>query len=218
MMKIISILLYCALALCLCACNQKTTAQPPVPTQISGIVQETAVPATTADTLTAYGEFLAGQRSANSSEGSIDLTTFSRLFTTEDIRWDVTQIAVVDLHGDGLPEAVLQISDSVGYVLLGYQDSGDLFAQGVWYREFQNLKADGSYMASGSSANLSYLQSHSSGEYLLAECWEDESGILHYTVDGKDVDEETFAAFEIQQAAKPDVVWYEDWDSYLAAK
>lgn len=143
------------------------------------------------------------------------LSQISRLFTTEEQPWTVEALSVLDLDGDGRKEAVLEISNFVGFVILRHTESGSVTATPLWYRSFQELKEDGSYLSSGSASSRSYFQSRAGGDVLLAECCEND-GAMHYRVDGQEVDEAAFADFEAQQARKSPARWYATWQEYRA--
>ena len=83
---------------------------------------------------------------------------------------------------------------------------------------FQDLKADGSYAASGSSVNRCYMQYQQSEAILLAECYETITGELCYSIAGEETDAETFSAFEDAQQQKENARWYPSWEDYLQAQ
>lgn len=143
------------------------------------------------------------------------LSQISRLFTTEEQPWTVEALSVLDLDGDGRKEAVLEISNFVGFVILRHTESGSVTATPLWYRSFQELKEDGSYLSSGSASSRSYFQSRAGGDVLLAECCES-GDTLRYRVEGQEVDEAAFADFEAQQAQKSPARWYATWQEYRA--
>lgn len=221
-MKIKTLISLTLTLLLLCGCGK---ASPPAPTVAEEYADlPTTAPAEPAqlaeDAIAAYGDFLNGKTMVWDPEGQqeVPISKISRFFTPEELPWNVVRIAVLDLHGDGIPEAVLEVSNDIGFVLLGYQEDGDVYGYGIWHRAFQNLKADGSFMATGSSFNHSYYKQHPSGDILLAECYEDTDGTRHYWVDGEEVDEAAFLTFEAEQSAKPDATWYGEWLEYLVSR
>lgn len=221
-MKFKTLLWTMALSFLLCGCGKSSPPAPTVAEEHAGL--PTTAPADPAQlegaALTAYGEVLESSRKMYYAEGEdpVPVSRISQLFTPEDMPWTIVQIAVLDLHGDGIPEAILEISNSIGYVVLGYQENGHVLAQGIWHRAFQDLKSDGSYMGSGSSFDHAYYRQTLSDEIILAECYEDMDGTRHYWVDGKEVEEAVFLAFEAEQQAKANVAWYGDWQEYLASR
>lgn len=178
---------------------------------------QTATSAGKDDALAAYGAVFRGEQDIYYAEGQawIPIFKLSQFFTAEDLPWQAEQIAVLDLDGGGSLEAVIQVSDYAGFVILRCQPDGTVTGHGIWYRAFQELKADGSYRGSGSSFNRSYWKSHLAGDILLAECYEDGSGNPVYWLDGKETDETGFLAFEETQNQKPDALWYPSWEDYL---
>lgn len=177
------------------------------------------VPAAAADAIGAYGEVFNGTKDIYRTASSewIPLSKLSLFFTPNELPWTVAQIAVLDLDEDGTPEVVAEVSDYTGFLFLRAQADGTVHGSEIWYRAFQDLKADGSYRGSGSSFNRSYWKNHHAGDILLAECYEDESGHPVYWLDGREVGEAEFTAFEELQNQKPDALWYPSWENYLAS-
>lgn len=176
-----------------------------------------SVPADADAALDAFQQVLEGRMSIFriASQESIPISKISLFFTVEEFPWKIARFAVQDLDNDGIPDAVLEVSDYMGYVILHYREDGIVTGEEIWYRAFQDLKADGSYRGSGSSFNRSYWKMHFVADVLLAECYEQEDGSPVYRVNGETVDETAFAAFEEAQASKPDAVWYESWEEFV---
>lgn len=176
------------------------------------------VPADKASALAAYGEVFGGTKEIyrTASQEWISLDEISLFLAGDVFPWTVAQIAVLDLDTDGTPEVVMEISNDSSYVILRAQEDGTVTGDGIWYRAFQELKADGTYRGSGSSFNRSYWKSHHAGDLLLAECYE-ENGQAFYWLDGREVTEADFLAFEEIQNQKPDAVWYPSWEDYLTS-
>lgn len=174
------------------------------------------VPADTETALSAYGAVLRGKQDIfrSASQESIPISKISLFFTVEELPWEIVRFAVQDLDGDGSPEAVLEVSDYAGFVILRCFEGGIVAGGEVWYRSLQALKADGSYMRSSSSSEHSYWKYQHNSGILLAECYEN-NGTMVYWINGEKVDAAVFAAFEEAQAAKADAVWYETWDAFL---
>lgn len=188
--------------------QEEATAQPRVPADA-----ETA--------LAAYGAVLRGEKDIcrSASMEAIPISKISLFFTVEELPWEVVRFAVQDLDSDGSPEAILEVSNYAGFVILRcFEDEtvtgGEVVGSEVWYRTLQDLKTDGSYMRSGSSSDHSYWKYQHNGGILLAECYES-NGTMVYWVNGEKVDEAAFAAFEAEQQAKPDAVWYAAWDDFI---
>lgn len=210
-----------ALALLLCGCGKE---EDPVPETASPL-PETAAPATEPAAplnpeLDAFRRVLEGRMAIYrvASMESIPIDKISLFFTVDELPWTVERFAVQDLDGDGILDAVLEVSNYAGFVILRYQEDGSVTGSEIWYRAMQALKADGSYRGSGSSFNRSYWKFHHAADVLLAECYEQENGTPVYRVNGEEVDEAAFLAFEEAQSAKADAVWYESWDAFLNAQ
>lgn len=221
-----AIVLILILALLLCGCSivsirRMEDTQPTAlvrETETQQATTETALPTVYTETrpeLAAYEAVLKGNLDIyNPDSGqNIPLSHISLFFTLEEMSWTVEGFAVQDLDGDGTLEAVLEVSDYMGYVLLRCREE-TVTGRGIWYRAFQDLKADGSYLGSGSSSNHSYWQFHHSGDILLAECYDNGSEMV-YWVNGQRVDAAAFAAFEETQQAKPNAVWYTTWSDFI---
>lgn len=181
---------------------------------------EPVLPAEPDTALAAYDAVFRGEKDIfrSASQEWIPLNKLSLFFTVEEFPWTIAQIAVLDLDGDGTPEVVAEVSDYAGYLLLRCQENGTVTGQEIWYRAFQDLKADGSYRGSGSSFNRSYWKSRQGGDILLAECYEDENGQASYWVNGREADEAEFMAFEELQNQKPDAAWYPSWEAFLSTE
>lgn len=203
----------------------ETTAPATEPSSTVETTMETTIETTFAEApslpeeLAAFDQVFNGTRAITraASGESIMLSRISLFFTVEELPWGVAQVAVLDLDGDSILEAVLEVENYAGYVILAYQD-GVVLGTEIWYRAFQELKADGSFMGSGSSFNRYYWQYHLEGNSLLAECYEEEGSGPYYSLSGEETDAEAFAAFEAIQQAKPAAIWYPSWQDYLASR
>lgn len=218
MKRIISLFLALLLCVCLPGCAKKNTA-PVATTLPAGSDSAPVLTEPKSSPLEAYEAVLSGEQgfTLNGSGEFLYISEISKAFTTEDMPWTVERLAVLDLHGDGIEEVILEVSNYVGFLILSCREDGSVCGQAIWYRAFQELKADGTYMGSGSSFNHSYYQQTPSGEILLAECYEDTDGTPHYWVDGNKTDAAAFTAFEEAQTSKPSAQWYPSWQDYLDA-
>lgn len=215
------------LAATLAGCGRTTAPETTVPAETvietsELTLPETTVPAIVPDLppeLADYGKVFDGTQAIyrTASMEPIMISKISLFFTVDELPWDVVQIAVQDMDSDAVLEAVLEVANSAGYVILDYQD-GTVLGREAWYRAFQELKADGSYMGSSSSFNRYYWQYHPDGDILLAERYEMDNGDPYYSVSGDAVDADTFAAFEAVQNAKPAATWYPSWEDYLESR
>lgn len=207
------------LALLLCGCGNKETSVPKTtPTLPEATMPATEPAAPAVPELDAFRRILEGRMSIYriASMEAIPIDKISLFFTVDELPWTVERFAVQDLDNDGIQEMVLEISNYAGYVILHYREDGSVTGVETWYRAMQELKADGSYRSSGSSSDRCYWKFHHVADLLLAECYAQEDGTQIYRVAGETVDAEAFAAFEEDQAAKPDAAWYESWENFLA--
>ena len=221
MKKSIICLLLLSLLLCGCAKEEIVIPETTLPATVPA---ETTLPTETVQAvppeLDAFRRVLEGRMSIFriASQEAIPFDMISLFFSVDELPWTVERFAVQDLDNDGVLEAVLEVSDYMGYVILHYQEDGSVTGSELWYRAFQDLKADGSYTGSGSSFNRYYWKFHHVADVLLAECYEQDNGEPVYWVEGEQVDAEAFAAFEETQSAKPDAVWYESWDTFIHSR
>ena len=214
-MKKLSALLLAALLLCGCAKENAPVPEPAaVPTETTVSTQAAEEPSPELD---AFRRVLEGRMSIYriASQEAIPVDKISLFFTVDELPWTVERFAVQDLDNDGVLDVVLEVSHYAGFVILHYQEDGSVTGSELWYRAFQDLKADGSYLQSGSSFNRCYWKFHHVADIVLADCYEQDNGEPVYWVEGEQVDAETFAAFEEAQAAKPGAVWYESWEEFL---
>lgn len=209
--------IFLILSLLLCGCGKETVSLPETLTSVTEAPAATEAPEVLPPELDAYRRVLEGRMSIFriASQESIPISKISLFFTVEEFPWKIARFAVQDLDNDGVLDAVLEISDNMGYVILHYREDGIVTGEEIWHRAFQELKTDGSYRGAGSSFNRSYWKMHFVADVLLAECYEQEDGSPVYRVSGEEVDEAAFIAFEEAQAAKADAVWYESWEEFL---
>ncbi len=217
MKRMLSIFL---LSLALCGCAKANT--PVLPETSAAMESSVATegPQVLSPELDAFRRVLEGRMPIYriASQEAIPISKISLFFTVEEFPWEVVRFVVQDLDSDGVLDAVLEISDYMGYVILHYREDGIVTGEEIWYRAFQELKTDGSYRSSGSSFNRSYWKPHFVADVLLAECYEQENGTPVYRVSGEEVDEAVFATFEEAQNAKSDAVWYENWEEFLSSQ
>lgn len=229
------LLVFClTLSLWGCGSNASGETTQPEPSVVpETILSPTEVPApleTTSQTvpgespalpaeLAAYDQVFQGTRAITraASDEVIPLSKISLFFTVDELPWGIAQLAVLDLDSDGTLEAVLEVENYAGYVILTYRD-GAVLGTEVWYRAFQELKADGSFQGSGSSVNRYYWRYHPEGNILLAECYEEENNPPYYSIGGEAATPEAFAAFEEAQTAKPAATWFPSWQDFLASR
>lgn len=221
--------LFCIWLLCGCGQGPSPTAEPVTAAAVSvetameepPSIETTVLPresTSLSPELAAFDQVFCGTRAItrSASRESIMLSKISLFFSVEEFPWMVVQVAVLDLDGDGDLEAVLEVENNMGYVILEYQN-GSVLGTEIWYRAFQDLKADGSYRGSGSSFDCYYWQYGADGPILLAARYETETGSPYYSLSGEEASGEDFGIFEETQRQKENAPWYPSWEAYLAA-
>lgn len=216
-------ILFAAAALMLCACGTDAAS--------------TSEPTGQKTELDAYTAFLNGSGEAFLSYGGTCRDIYQVLYLTEDMPWELTRYCSLDLDGDGTNEAVVEVLTNdwddtykYTYVVLHNED-GKVYAEDFSSVAFHDLKADGSYRFTVPGAYTHYgygRKQFKNGEWhytFVAECctifapdYNPATGALAYIIDGKAADADAFAAYESQQKAKPDPVWYDSWEALLAAQ
>lgn len=215
---------FCLLSALFWGCGQKRdTALPVTLPEETEATFETVLVETTAPglppELVAFDQVFCGTRAITRSASgeAIMLSSISLFFTVDELPWSIVQVAVLDLDNDGVLEAVLEVENYAGFVILEYQDDTVLGTE-IWYRAFHDLKADGSFSGSGSSFNRYCCQYAFDGNILLAERYAAEDGAPRYTLSGEEAEESAFYRFEAQQQSKPAATWYPGWQDYLASR
>ena len=91
----------------------------------------------------------------------LDITRLREAVTSEDLPVTARKFAVVDLDGDGSPEVILWLAmedgrnDEVGCVILRC-GGGEVYGYPLWYRAFNHLKSDGTFVFSGGAFDWGY--------------------------------------------------------------
>ena len=148
----------------------------------------------------------------------LNLTEIKKIITDDEITVNITQFAIIDLDRDGENEIVLWIQingiSDYGFEILQYQN-GDVYGYTLPYREFMNLKTDGTFLFSGGVADFGigkvifsengYMinqQSYSESQY-------DSNNELktQYYVNGESCSEEVFNEAMRHQEEKTNVEW-----------
>ena len=121
-----------------------------------------------------------------------------------------SQVAVVDMDGDGSPEIVFQKSNYKGYIVFRYSE-GTVYGHDVSFRALAGLKNDGSYRASSSATDTSFGKMRFLKNYYDTEVFAfsvGQSPTNYYIVDNaveKDAFDELWTAHE----NLPDAEWHE---------
>jgi len=131
-----------------------------------------------------------------------------------------TRFAIIDLDNDGMKEVVLRLqvngNDDYGFEVLRYQD-GVVYGYVMWYRSFNQLKADGTFSFSSSAMDsgfgaLSFTdQTCSVDKITYSESSYDTGNNLSvsYFANNKRVTQDKFDAAIKKQDEKPDAVWHD---------
>jgi len=132
----------------------------------------------------------------------------------------ISKFAVVDLDSDGMPEIILQVSiseqDVNEYDVLHFIN-GLVYGYSFTYREFQNLKTDGTFFVTDSANDygfglMSFTKSTSTVDR-IASCETkfdtDDNGVDSYFINNKSVTEEEFLTVVTEQKNKTDAIWYD---------
>ncbi len=221
MKTILSLLLILCL---LCGCEKKADpipeTTPPVTAPTEAVLSE----------LDAFGDVLAGDRDfiETLSGERWDISRLGETITIEDIPCSVHRIAVADLDGDGIREAVLQLKlgqdEYAGFEVLRYQNE-EVYGYPFSYRSFLEPKVDGTFRLSGGAfySGIGKVTFDTGSAVVtpiaerMEELTEDGTSTVRYSIDGASAAEEEFRLLEEVQNTKPDVIWYETWDAVLSS-
>lgn len=151
----------------------------------------------------------------------ISLTNIKEVVTDDDsITVAATKFAVMDLDNDGQNEIVLwiQINDisDYGFEILRYQE-GAVYGYTLQYREFMDLKTDGTFIFSEGAADLGIGKLSFSGngcvidKLYYSESQYDSNNELEvqYIANGTLYSEEEFNNDMSHQEEKSNVTWYD---------
>ena len=88
---------------------------------------------------------------------NLGMTQLAKALTSDSsLSASVIHFAVIDLDNDGIQEVVLRMklaeNDTVGSIVLSYQDD-TVYGYTLFIRQFDDLKVDGTFRASGSAGN-----------------------------------------------------------------
>ena len=125
----------------------------------------------------------------------------------------VSKYSVIDLNGDGASELVLWLNrgtnEYVGFLVL-YDENTTVYVHLLYYRQFSNLKEDGTFGFSGGVSNHGIGRIDFEGDKYtirsLAYCESADNQNVSYFVDGKSVTKAAFEAYQSAQNSKPDAI------------
>lgn len=151
----------------------------------------------------------------------INLTNIKEVVTDDDgITVTANKFAIMDLNNDGENEVILWIQingvSDFGFEILRYQE-GSVYGYTLFYREFMELKTDGTFIFSGGAADwgigkLSFL----GNEYTINKLYYCESQYnsdneleAQYFSNGTPYSEEEFNDDMSRQEEKGNIRWYD---------
>lgn len=148
-----------------------------------------------------------------------DTATKQRAYLTDWLKTNemsVSKYSVIDLNGDGAPELVLWLNrgtnEYVGFLVL-YNKNTTVYAHLLYYREFCDLKEDGTFDFSSGVSNHGIGRIDFEGDTYtirkLAYCESADNQNVSYFLENKSVTKPAFDAYENAQNSKPDAVWVE---------
>lgn len=163
------------------------------------------------------GDFI----STDMQNKKINLTNIKEVVTDdESVTVAATKFAVMDLDNDGQNEIILWIQinsiSDYGFEILRYQE-GAVYGYTLQYREFMDLKTDGTFIFSDGAADSGIGKlSFSGNEYAIDKLYYSESQYnsnneleVQYIANGTSYSEEEFNNDMSHQGEKSNVKWYD---------
>lgn len=163
------------------------------------------------------GDFI----STDMQNKKINLTNIKEVVTDdESVTVAATKFAVMDLDNDGQNEIILWIQinsiSDYGFEILRYQE-GAVYGYTLQYREFMDLKTDGTFIFSDGAADSGIGKlSFSGNEYAIDKLYYSESQYnsnneleVQYIANGTPYSEEEFNNDMSHQGEKSNVKWYD---------
>ena len=151
----------------------------------------------------------------------INLTNIKEVVTDDDdITVTANKFAMMDLNNDGENEVILWIQingvSDFGFEILRYQE-GSVYGYTLFYREFMDLKTDGTFIFSAGAADWGIGKlSFSGNEYMINKLYYCESQYdsdneleVRYFSNGTPYSEEEFNDDMSRQEEKGNVSWYD---------
>jgi len=125
------------------------------------------------------------------------------------------RFAILDLDGDGIPEAVVELSDEYPYFYqILHFENGVLYGNFLSVREFGDLKEDGSFAWSGGAGDNGYGRLRfNASEYVVEKLayiqtsTDGDDVSVSYYIGDEPVTREEYDAFVSEQENKPAARW-----------
>lgn len=171
-----------------------------------------------------YKSVLLGEKDFNCialENKSLNISEIGQAVTDDDsVTISVTKFAIIDIDGDGETETVLWIQingvSDYGFEVLRYQN-GEIYGYTLQYREFMNLKTDGTFTFSNGAADFGIgKMTFSSTEYSInnlaysqSEYDSNNNLTVQYFVNNESCSEDEFNNIINGQEQKIDVKWYD---------
>lgn len=130
-------------------------------------------------------------------------------------RASTERFAVVDMDGDGIMEAVLELAVYGGGMMVLHHHDGQVFGYSYGARALNSLKADGTYSYSNGAADGGYCRLSFDDPRVTEEELGYSRSIsldpeeIETVIAGKVVEEEAFYQFCQEQNEKEDAIWHE---------
>lgn len=134
-----------------------------------------------------------------------------------DARIEITQCTVVDLDHDSIPEVVLWETangNDYGVEVLHYQ-GGVIYGYELGYREFNDLKTDGTFSFSSSASDYGFgtlvflINAYTIDKITYSQSsYSNNKSTITYFVNKTPAIETEFSSAVNHQEKKPDVTWY----------
>lgn len=144
----------------------------------------------------------------------------------ENIKARITKFALVDLENDSIPEVILKLAvndnEDYGYEVLSYID-GNVYGYTLWYRQFMDIKEDGTFSFSGGASDYGFGRiilsedGYAIDEITYSETIYDSDNTqnISFYVDKENATQEEFTKAINSQSDKKDVTWYDFTDENM---
>ena len=189
---------------------------------INEATNETAAEATAESFPGVPSEFLdvlTGKKSFYDSDSQAEMSLpefYASFEQISGLNFSVGKYALADLDRNGTQELILWLgNDSMDYGTEVFTIHGqDVWGYTLSYRQFMDLKSDGTFSYSGGAANsgIASLTFEKEGchynDIAGMTMSDDEAGTISYSVGGEEVTEEEYLSFVSRQEEKDVVTWY----------